>query len=61
MNLGYKPLLLRMSNILRIDTSKCLDVTVQEPADFALRLVEIYTSAIDTGCFDVKMKCLSIY
>jgi len=50
-----------MSNILKIDTCKYLDVTVQEPADFSLRLVQIYTSAIDTGCTDIKMNCLSIY
>jgi len=50
-----------MCNILRIDTCKYLDVTVQERADFALRLVQIYTSTIDMGCIYVKTKCLSVY
>jgi hypothetical protein len=50
-----------MCNILRIDTCKYLDVTVQERADLALRLVQIYTWAIDMDCVYVKMKCLSIY
>jgi len=62
MNLGYNPLFfLRLCNILRIDTCKYLDVTVQERADFALQLVQIYTSTIDMGCIYVKTKCLGIY
>jgi hypothetical protein len=39
-----------MCSILRIETCKYLDVTVQERADFALRLVQIYASAIAMGC-----------